>query len=140
MIDPEDAPPVDDGELLARFIVNSNEFRKDDNSVKPKLFMPYKRIELSVNRHRECKIEETWQFGRTVAAQRKKTLYGRSDILASNCRIEPLDVVAKPLEGNPNHADVIGFPPKKEDQLSLATKMAATAGKRIVPPRDNARD
>ncbi len=139
MIDPEKISPVADDELLARFIVNSNEFRKDQ-SVKPKLFMPYKLVALSVNRHSECSEKETWQFGHEVAAQRKKTLYGRSDILASNCRIEPLDVVPKPLKGNPNHADVIGFPPKKEDQLSLATKMAATAGKRIVPPSDNARD
>src|SRR5437762_651947 len=48
MIDPNDVPPVDDEELLARFILHSNEFRADD-SVTPALFMPYKQVALSVN-------------------------------------------------------------------------------------------
>ena len=133
MLEPNNVPPVADNEMLARFIVNSNEFRKDDQSVKPKLFMPFKLVKLSVNRHLDCTTEETWQFGRNVAKQRNKTFYGRSDILASSCRLEPLDVVDEPIEGNPNHADVVGFPPKKEDQMSLATKLAALATDRLTP-------
>jgi hypothetical protein len=133
MIDPNNVPPVDDGELLARFIVNSNEFRADD-SVTPTLFMPYKRVVLSVNRHRDATVEETWDVGRRVASERARTLYGRSDLPAIACKVDSLKVVAKPiLPDNPNHADVEGYPPKKEDQKSLAQKLAANASKRIAP-------
>ncbi len=134
MIDPNNIPPVDDDELLARFILNSNEFRKDD-SVKPALFMPYKKVELSVNRQRDATPEETWQVAREIALQRKKNLYGRSDITARACKVGPLTVVAKPLlPDNPNHADIKGYPPAKEDQKSLAQELAAAASRRIALP------
>src|SRR5437879_1615191 len=115
MINPNNMPPVDDNELLARFILHSYEFRTDD-SVTPALFMPYKQIVLSVNRHRDATLEETWEIGRQVASKRHKTLYGRSDIKSIACKIDSLFVVAKPiLPDNPNHADIEGYPPKKED-------------------------
>src|SRR5688572_15067264 len=134
MIDPNHVPPVDDDESLARFILNSNEFRSDD-SVKPALFMPYKQVTLSVNRHREATAEETWRIGRDVAVQRQKTLYGRSDINAIACKVDSLSVIAKPLlPENPNRAEVVGYPPSKEDQKSLAQMLVAEASRRIAPP------
>ena len=136
MIDPENVPPVDDTETLARFVVYSNEFRKSDKSIKPKAFMPYSRVELSVNRHRESSEAELWSVGEQVASERQRSLYGRSDIAATSCRIAPLDVEARPLPANPNHADVIGYPPKKEDQQSLALMLVASASKLIAVPRD----
>ena len=137
MIDAENIPAVADDELLARFIVNDNEFRNDD-TVRPKLFIPYKRVALSVNRHRDCSEAEIWNVGYSVAEQRKRTLRGRSDIRALSCRIGPLDVIPQPLlPANPNHADVTGFPATKEDQQALAVKLAAAAGKRISAPEDH---
>jgi hypothetical protein len=98
------------------------------------LFMPYKRIVLSVNRHRDATLEETWEIARRVASQRQKTLYGRSDIRAIACKVDSLSVVAKPiLPDNANHANIEGYPPKKEDQKSVAQKLAAAASKRISP-------
>ena len=133
MFDPDSIPLVDDDELLARFIVSSNDFRSDQ-TVKPKLFLPFRHVELSVNRHRESSEEELWEVGHSVAQARNRTLYGRADILAAKCRTAPLDVEPKPLPGNPNHADIVGFPEKKEDQLSLAQKLASHASKRLSPP------
>lgn len=133
MIVDDQLPPVDDDEMLSRFIVNRNEFRSDE-TVHPKLFLPYRHVELSVNRHRDCSVDELWQIGFHVADQRQKTLHGRSEILASDCRIDSLDVVPKPLADNPNHADITGFPELKSDQLSLAQKLAASASKKIPPP------
>lgn len=134
MIDPDHIPPVDDEELLARYIVRKSEYRSD-GLVKPGLFMPWSRSEISVNRHLECKESEIWQVGRHVAAVRQCELQGRCDIAASACRIPPLKVVPQPLSDNPNHAGIIDFPTeKKEDQKSLAMKLAAAASKRIVPP------
>jgi hypothetical protein len=61
--------------------------------------------------------------------------YGRSDIPAIACKVDSLKVVAKPiLPDNPNHADIEGYPAKKEDQKSLAQKLAASASKRVDPP------
>lgn len=132
MIDANNVPPVEQSELLARFILHGNEFRAD-NTVTPALFMPYKLIVLSTNRHRDASIQETWAIGRQVASRRQKTLYGRSDIQADACKFDSLQVVAKPIfPDNPNHADIEGYPPKKEDQKSLAQKLAAAASKRLV--------
>jgi hypothetical protein len=134
MIDPNNVPPLDDDELLARFILHRNEFRAD-HSVTPALFMPYKLIVLSVNRHRDATLEETWDIARHVASKRQKTLYGRSDIQAIACKVESLSVVGRPIfPDNPNHANIEGYPPKKEDQKSIAQKLAAAASKRIAPP------
>jgi hypothetical protein len=46
MMPPDQIPDVADNELLARFIVNSNE-KRPDGQVSHKLFMPYKWVELS---------------------------------------------------------------------------------------------
>ncbi len=134
MINADPVPPVSNDEMLSRFVLHSNEFRRSDNTVRPKLFLPYTRTDLSVNRHRDSNEQEIWDIGRKVAADRRLTLYGRTEIEAARCRIKPLDVLAKPLPGNPNHADITGFPTAKEDQISYAQKLAAAAGKRIEAP------
>lgn len=135
MIDPENVPPVADNELLARFVLNSNE-KRDDGNVNHKLFMPYKLTDLSVNRHREASAEETWQIGFNIASQRNKTLYGLANIRASNCCSGTLKVIPDPiLPSNPNHANVVGFPQSKEDQMALAKVLAASIeGKWQAPP------
>ena len=125
MIDPAHIPPISDEELLARFIVNSNEVRAD-GTVRPQLFLPYKRVELSVNRHRDAELSETWVIGKQVAQQRARSLLGRADVRVSASRISPLDVVPSPiLPQNSNHANIVGYPPRKDEQLSLAAKLAA---------------
>jgi hypothetical protein len=135
VIDPESIPSVADNELLARFIVHHDE-KRSDGTVKHKLFLPYKLVELSVNRHREAMLEETWQVGYGVAEERQRTLYGLANIRASSCRIDPLDVTPAPiLPKNPNHANVTGYPPAKEDQMALAKILAASIeGKWQEPP------
>ena len=55
MIDPHNVPPVDDDELLARFIVSSGDV-KANGAINYRLFMPYSRVELSMNRHRDATI------------------------------------------------------------------------------------
>ena len=138
MIDPDHIPDVADNELLARFIVHSNE-KRPDGKVSHKLFMLYKWVELSVNRHREATLEETWHVGSDVAKQRSKTLFGLANIRANKCRIETLNVIPDPiLPGNPNHANITGYPAAKEDQMAIATELAASIeGNWIAhPPKD----
>ena len=146
MIDPDNVPDVDDEEMLARFIVagqSKKSLRKlvrENETVKPQLFVPYSHVEISVNRHRDCTDDEIWQFGKIVATVQQKTLHGRCDIEASSCKIGPLKVKASQIRDhdtvpdNPNHADITGYPTKKDDQISLAQKLAASASLRIEPP------
>jgi hypothetical protein len=57
-----------------------------------------------------------------------------ADILTSDCLINSLQVIAQPLPGNPNHANIEGCPTAKEDQKAIALKLAASATKLIPPP------
>jgi hypothetical protein len=126
VIDLHDIPPVADNELLARFILNSNE-KRDDGNVSHRLFMPYKWTELSVNRHREATIHETWAIGFDIATQRSKSLYGLANIRASRCYHGALKVIPDPiLPRNPNHANIVGYPPAKEDEMAIAKVLAAS--------------
>ena len=84
-------------------------------------------------------------MGREVALLRKQSLHGRSDVNASDCSIDPLSVVPDPIlppdtPYNPNHANIAGFPPPKDEQKALAIKIANKASKRISPPRNNGQD
>lgn len=147
MIDPNNVPDFEVDEVVARFILagqSKKSLRKlvrADETIKPLLFLPYDHIELSVNRHRDCTENEIWGFGEGVAGYRNLVLHGRSDIHVEDCKFDTLEVLAKPIQNdpngvpdNPNHADIVGFPAKKEDQLSLAGKLAAKATDRLLPP------
>ena len=63
-----------------------------------------------------------------------RTLYGRSDIQVKACKTDSLQVTAKPLPNNPNHADIEGWPQQKQDQKVIALKLAAAASKLIPTP------
>lgn len=134
MLDPNNIPPVEDDELLARYVTQKSQFRPSDKQIKQSLFIPHPRQELSVTRHLEATQAEIWAVGRDVSAALNRQLYGRTDIRAGNCRIEMLRVVDKPIVHNPNHADIEGWPTAKEDQKAIALKLVASASKLISPP------
>lgn len=104
MINPDDVPDVEDDEMLARFIVagqSTSSLRKyvrENNTVKPQLFLPYSHVELSVNRHRDCNDGETWSFGQAIAEYRQMAFHGRSDITVLSCTFDKLSVVANRSE------------------------------------------
>jgi hypothetical protein len=135
MIDPANVPPIAEDELLARFATQRGQFRAGERTVKPDLFTPHPRAELSVMRHRDASTAEIWRVGWATATVQGRTLYGRAEITAATCHIGGLFVIASPIfPDNPNHADIRGWPPKKEDKKSLAQKLAAAASKLISPP------
>jgi len=138
MIDRERVPPVENTELLARYVTQSRHFRSSDHTVKQDLFIPHPYRNLSVTRHLDATEAEIWEVGVDVASARNGcTLYGRADIKAIECKIHSLQVTAKPLLDNPynpNHADIEGWPSGKQDQKAIALKLAASAGTIIFPP------
>jgi hypothetical protein len=135
MIDPDNVPPVAETEPLARYVTQRGQFRSSDHTVKQDLFIPHPRQALSVTRHLDATETEIWQVGIDVAGSMDRQLYGRTDILAGDCIVDTLKVLAKPLSNNPNHEDIEGWPLPKQDQKILALKLAAAASKLITPPQ-----
>lgn len=113
MLEEYAVPPVDPGETVARYLLNKRNIRAD-KTIKPDEFIPFKYVDLSVNRHRECTETEIWQFGRQVAEQREKELLGRTDIKVEDCTIDTLSVVAAPIPGNSNQPISLAIRPKKQ--------------------------
>lgn len=135
MIDPDNVPPVDSKELLARYVFHRNYIRQD-KTVKANAFIPHPYHALSVTRHRDATDEELWAVGADVAATQNKTLYGRGDIVALTCLQQVLEVIAKPVSGNPNHADISAWPADKPAQKIIALELAAKAVLRVAPLSD----
>ena len=123
------AVPVEDDEILARFILTARHVPKRGGGVKAEALLPYKHVELSVTRRRDLTETELWDLGRDVARvrsageKRSIPLIGRADFLARTARQQELEVI--PDEPPRNHADVIDWPAEKSAQMSLAQKIAA---------------
>lgn len=123
----EPPPSVHDDELLARFILFSGWFRKDQ-TVRPDGFIPYPYPDLSVTRHIGLAESQLWQVGQDTADTRPKaTLYGRADLKTADVRRQKLQVIAASLHQNLNHANVTGWPPDKPSQKIIAQELAASA-------------
>lgn len=136
MLDPANVSQVDDGEMTARFVVSKRHINRQTGTLKADAFVPHPYEELSVTRLIQTNEEEVWGVGKAVAAARipPRTLYGRGDVLASTYRSQPkLDVVANPVAGNPNHANVTGWPSADDEtaQVMIAKEIAAVA--KLVP-------
>lgn len=126
--------PVTADEQLARFILQRSHLRQD-GTVKQDAFIPHPWPDLSVTRHFQLTEKELWSIGENVARQTAKTLYGRADVRASDFHRHRLRIIAARVEGNPNHANVTGWPTEKPAQKIIAQQIAAAAGKAHQPPR-----
>lgn len=116
-------------ELVARFVMSRERIRAD-GTVRPAEFVPYPHSELSVTRHRGLEPGAIWQRGRSVASARGKPLLGRADLGVSAIRgvsLAQMDVVAAQLPSDPEHANIVGWPPEKSSQLMIAQLIAASA-------------
>jgi hypothetical protein len=140
MFNPDDVPPVESDETLARYATYAKHIRRGDNTARPEMFMPHPYQDLSVTRHREATEAEIWDAGKGVAMQMAKTLHGRCDINVSACQQNDLRVTAAPIAkkdgdgGNPNHANIIGWPAEKAAQKSIALELAASVIVSFLPP------
>jgi hypothetical protein len=133
MLQPDNVPDVGPGETLSRFIVSRSHIRSSNQTVKPDAFVPHPYEDLSVNRDLEATEEETWRVGADVAAARGRSLRGRADTLAATFLSQKLETVAAPVDGNPNHVNVVGWPVDKPSQKIIAQEIAAVA-KFLAPP------
>lgn len=131
MIDPNNVPPVGSDEKLARYVLQSSHIRRSDATVKADAFVPHPYQDLSVNRHLSATEIELWESGGRIATKIGKTLHGRADVQVEICLRQKLTVEAAPEDGNPNHANIVGWPADKPLQKIIALELAASA--RFVP-------
>lgn len=131
MIPPDDVPPVGSDEILARFVLRDGWIRKSDNSVRSDAFMPPPNGRFSVTRHLLATEPELWSVGRSVAEARQLVLHGRADLSTASYARHDLVVAAAQVPGNPNHADVCGWPQDKAAVKAIALALAEAA--RFVP-------
>jgi hypothetical protein len=122
---------LSDDEMLARFVLKVEWIRKVDNSVKQDAFIPPKDLQLSVTRHAGISTDQLVEAGKTVAVETSLQFLGRADINTRTVVKNALKVVAWPLESNPNHAHIIGWPADKEVRKTIAQELAAAA--KFVP-------
>ncbi|MCJ7779153.1 MAG: hypothetical protein MUP16_12685 [Sedimentisphaerales bacterium] len=113
-------------ELLARYITSSRWFHKQDLTVKQDAFIPSD-SELSVTRHLHLTEEDIWKIGRKIAEGMPRSLHGRADVETSHVIAQGLDVVPQPVDGNHNHANIINWPPDKDDRKMCALGIARVA-------------
>ncbi len=117
---------IENGELLARFIMSGKWFRSD-RTVRQDAFIPYPYPDLSVTRHKSLSEEEIWKLGQEISDARPATLYGRADLSAEAVRKQKLSVEPRPVPENLNHACISGWPQDKPAQKILALELAAAA-------------
>jgi hypothetical protein len=123
-------------EFLARYILQRSHLRQD-GTVKPDAFIPYPWPDLSVTRHLQLSENALWSIGQNVARQTGKTLRARADIRTLDVQRHSLQVLAAPVEGNPNHANVTGWPAEKPAQKIIALQTASAAGKVKKAPTES---
>ncbi|MCE5340285.1 MAG: hypothetical protein LLF92_04050 [Planctomycetaceae bacterium] len=117
---------VANDELLARYILHSNRVRAD-RTVKPDAFIPPDNLELSVTRHINFTEDDIWNAGKEVARCSSRRLYGRADVKTEHLKNNNLDVKPHPIENNPNHANIIGWPLEKNARKMIALEIANAA-------------
>ncbi len=130
---------VDDGELLARFILFKRHVRRSDNTVRPEALIPAPKTQLSVTRHRGFTDEQLWEAGCGVAQIRQTQvpgagLHGRIDVLAMDAR--SLDLQVNPDEPPANHANIEQWPADEAAQLNIAQKLLAKKNVFVAKPAE----
>jgi hypothetical protein len=134
MLDPTNVPAVESDELLARYIFSDRHFSRENRRVKAGAFMPAPDGAISVTRHREATQDELWQVGQAIARLRDSTLYARADVLSATCASWQLSVKAAPIDGNPNHANVAGWPMQDKARRKLIAEEIALVAEFVPLP------
>lgn len=118
--------PVNKNEWLARYIYSSNCYRKIDGTVNHRAFLPNPNTNnLSVIRHNGFSETDLLQIGKKGAILRSSNFHGRADIRA--LIVYEQGLLIKPTEEPLNHANIIGWPSAKDEQMEIAVELASKA-------------
>lgn len=108
---------VEDGEFLARFLTQSNQFSQEKRIAKPAAFLPDAKGERSVFRHGKEPRDRLWALA-GIHLKPGKPVRGAAILAAHDVRAAALDVIAS--EPPPRHANIIGWPSESDPQETKA--------------------
>lgn len=121
---------------VARFVLFRRWIRAN-GTVKHDAFLPPPvDLNLSVTRHGADPETQLWERGSAVAARRPGgALHGRADLQVGTVRFgaDGLDVVAAPIEDDPQHAHIVGWSLEKPSQMAAAQRLATEARFQAAP-------
>jgi hypothetical protein len=121
--------------VLARFLLQKNHFKRQENRATPDAFMPPPDLRLSVFLVSRLTEGEVWTLGAGVLNQHPQPrLYGRADIRVAIVQNHKL----KALRDNdpPRHVNVVGWPSYADGKAlikSLAQELARAAKLNLLP-------
>lgn len=126
-----DPAQVSSEEPLSRYLLQSGHFSRQHSRVKPNAFLP-EPIRLATSGFRTYGLTENeiWEIAEAhVSGPTGRPVHGRADIpvsqeQATGLRVNP-DSVAE------RHAEIVGWPQRKDEQLALAQALAAAAVLRL---------
>ncbi len=119
----------DPDDLLARFLLQKNHFKRAENRATPEAFMPPPDLKLSVYQITNLPDVQIWTLGRNVLQQHPQPrLYGRADVRVGGVHDQKLKAVRD--DDPPRHVNVVGWPnyaDGKDLVKSLAQQLAKSA-------------
>lgn len=118
---------VSSEEPLSRYLLQSGHFSRQHRRVKPNAFLPEPiRLATSVFRTDGLPEAEIWRIGQAyVAGPTGRTLYGRAEVVVS--QVEATGLRVNPDNVPERHAEIVGWPQRKDERLALAQELAAVA-------------
>jgi hypothetical protein len=116
---------VKSDENLSRYIIQSNQIRTSDKTVKYTAFMPAPNGKTSVFRTSGLQEEDIWEIGNNVAVQRQRNLYGRAEVAAGQVFDVGLHIEADDVP--PRHANLTDWPDESSKQMAIALELEASA-------------
>ncbi|MGH7630850.1 MAG: hypothetical protein ACREOF_15985, partial [Gemmatimonadales bacterium] len=124
-------PPAP-AELLARFIFPKNHFSRKTSRPKPDAFLPQgSPLQASVFRTQGLSERRVWEIGLAIGTQRHRTLRARADVSAGS--VTEVGLLIDPDNTPRRHANIVGWPSEKHEQLMFATELAEAATLHIRP-------
>jgi hypothetical protein len=123
---------VSDDESLARYVFSKSHVRQD-RTIRRAAFIPNPHDELSVTRRKGLEPDEVMRKGMSVAAERGKTLQGCANVTAKVVSTQGLNTIPAPVDANPNHANIVGWPENYDERKPLAEALAVASGQLEEP-------
>lgn len=121
--EPGQGREIGSDEPLTRFVFEKKWIDKANKGPKPDAFLPIGTpLQTSVFRIARLSDKGTWEIGASVAKARQRSLKARADFPVNALDGTPLRL--DPDNNPPRHANILGWPEEKSDQLLLASILA----------------
>ena len=119
----------DRDDVLARFLLQKNHFKRAENRATPDAFMPPPDLQLSVYQITNVPEDKVWALGRAVLKEHPQPrLYGRADVRVGAVHEQKLKALQD--DDPPRHVNVVGWPSYADGKdllKSIAQQLAQSA-------------